>query len=75
MPWETEFTTTSPKGQGVAYATFAQLGHSHAERRDRVRVSGKTVHEGWASDHKGFALYKLIQSQRWDSDTNGVHES
>jgi hypothetical protein len=56
--WVTEFTSTSPRNQRVEYQTNKITGHSAAERRDRVKVSGKVVHTGWASDHQGFALYR-----------------
>jgi hypothetical protein len=56
--WQVEFTQTSPKNQRVQYETRVRSGDSAAERRDRVKVSGKVVHTGWASDHQGFALYE-----------------
>lgn len=58
MAWEVEFSTTDPKGRRVEYKTLAQLGYSRAERRDRVLVSGRVVHNGYVSDHRGYAAYK-----------------
>lgn len=63
MAWETEFTGTTPRGQRVEYQTNALKHHSHAERPDRVKVSGKVVHTGWASDHQGFAEYRRISAE------------
>ena len=60
--WETEFTTTDPRGRRVEYQTRALAHHSRAERPDRVKVSGRVVHRGYASDHKGFEVYKEYQS-------------
>lgn len=61
--WVTEFNTTTPDGRRtVSYETKMQSGYSRAERRDRVRVSGKTVHTGWVSDHQGFETFKRYQS-------------
>lgn len=61
--WVTEFTSTSPRNQRVEYQTNKITGYSAAERPDRVRVSGKVVHTGWASNHQGFALYKRITQE------------
>lgn len=58
MAWETEFSTTNSEGKRVEYQTRARQGWSRAERPDRVRVSGKVVHEGWVSNHKGYEIYK-----------------
>ena len=58
MAWETDFSGTSPDGAEVEYQTLAREGWSTAERPDRVRVNGKVVHTGWASDHEGFKIYK-----------------
>jgi hypothetical protein len=58
MAWVNEFTSTTPDGKRVQYDTNALAHHSHAERPDRVRVSGRVVHKGYASDHKGYALYQ-----------------
>lgn len=57
--WETEFSGTDSKGRRVEYQTRALAHHSRAERPDRVRVSGVgVVHNGWVSDHQGYATYK-----------------
>lgn len=66
--WETEFTTTDPRGRRVEYKTRAAAGYSRAERPDRVLVSGKVVHQGWVSDHQGFEIFKLYQSGRIDPE-------
>lgn len=65
MTWETEFTSTSPKNQRVEYQTNHLAHHSAAERPDRVMVSGKVVHKGWASDHRGFEIYRLAVMNGW----------
>lgn len=65
MSYVTEFNSTSPKGQRVEYQTNALKHHSHAERPDRVLVSGRVVHRGWASDGQGFALYSRINREGW----------
>lgn len=62
--WETEFATTNPRGQRVEYQTRALAHHSRAERPDRVKVSGRTVHTGYVCDHRGYAAYK-----RYAADT------
>ena len=62
MSWQTEFTTTDRLGRRVEYETLDRGGWSRAERPDRVKVSGKTVHRGWVSDHQGFETYKGYQS-------------
>jgi hypothetical protein len=60
MTWETEFTDTTPGKypRHVEYQTRALAHHSHAERPDRVKVSGKVVHKGYVSDHRGYAMYR-----------------
>lgn len=61
--WVTEFRTTTPDGtRSVLYETRMQSGYSRAERRDRVRVSGRVVHSGWVSDHKGYEIFKAYQN-------------
>jgi len=62
MGWQTEFTTTDIRGRRVEYQTLDRGGWSRAERPDRVTVSGKPVHKGWVSDHKGFEVYKAYQN-------------
>lgn len=57
MAWMTEFQTTDRRGRRVEYQTRHLNGYSSAERPDRVRVSGKTVHTGYACDHQGFNVY------------------
>jgi hypothetical protein len=56
--WETEFSAYDNKGRRVEYQTRALAHHSQAERPDRVLVSGKVVHKGWVSDHRGYRIYK-----------------
>lgn len=63
MAWVTEFSTTTPAGARVEYQWLRCGGDSHAESRDRVVVSGRVVHSGYVSDHKGFEVYKRLQSQ------------
>lgn len=56
--WETEFATTDSRNRRVEYQTRALAHHSHAERPDRVKVSGRVVHTGWVSDHQGYKIYQ-----------------
>lgn len=65
--WELEFSSTTPDGRRVEYQTRAQVGHSRAERRDRVTVSGRVVHSGWVSDHRGYETYSKIIREGWTS--------
>lgn len=62
MRWITEFTAVTDTGKRVEYQTLDALGYSEAERPDRVRVSGRIVHRGWVSDHKGYDRYKVEAS-------------
>lgn len=75
MAWETEFTSTTPgkRPRRVEYETLARVGWSAAERPDRVKVSGKVVHSGWVSDHKGFALYKALTTEWFATEDRGIH--
>jgi len=58
--WVTEFSGSTSAGKLVEYQTLAREGFSAAERKDRVKVSGRVVHTGWASDHEGYAIYQRI---------------
>ena len=75
MAWETEFRSTTPgkRPKRVEYQTNAWEGYSRAERPDRVRVSGKVVHKGWASDQRGFALYKALTTEWYATEDRGIH--
>jgi hypothetical protein len=59
------FPTTSVTGQTVEYRSYIQEGHSPAERRVRVIVSGRTVAIGWASDGVTYDLYEKIVKEGW----------
>lgn len=63
MTWVTEYNTTTPDGKRVEYQWFKRVGDSRAESRDRVTVSGRVVHSGWVSDHRGYKEYKRRQSE------------
>lgn len=57
MAWETtSYTTTELRGL-IEYQQDKRQHLSWAETRDRVRVNGKVVHQGWSSDHQGFDRY------------------
>ncbi|AWY07478.1 hypothetical protein SEA_BOGOTA_78 [Streptomyces phage Bogota] len=53
----------SPRGQWVEFREYLSAGHSPAERRCAVAVSGKIVHNGWVSDGKSYAVYRAIVAQ------------
>ncbi|UTN91908.1 hypothetical protein SEA_STUFF_77 [Streptomyces phage Stuff] len=53
----------SPRGQRVEFREYLSEGHSAAERRCAVAVSGKIVHNGWVSDGKSYAVYRAIVAQ------------
>lgn len=61
MTWVTEFTTTF-NHKRIEYQTNVLANHSRAERPDRVLVSGKVVHKGYASDGKGFETYRQLST-------------
>jgi hypothetical protein len=73
--WVTEFSDTTPgkRPKRVEYETNHQQGWSAAERPDRVKVSGKVVHKGWACDHRGFALYKSLTTEWYATEDRGIH--
>jgi hypothetical protein len=75
MAWETEFTDYTPgkRPKRVEYQTLAQVGWSLAERRDRVTVSGKVVHAGWVSDHRGYAVYQSLVQEWYATEDKGLH--
>jgi hypothetical protein len=56
--WVTEFYSTDPLGRRVEYQTRHLAHHSPAERPDRVKVAGRVIHTGYASDHKGYTIYQ-----------------
>lgn len=75
MAWETEFASTTPgkRPKRVEYQTYDGLGYSRAERPDRVKLSGRTVHRGWVSDGKGSKLYKSLCNEWYATEDKGVH--
>jgi hypothetical protein len=60
--------TTSALGQQVEYREYLSEGHSPAERRVRVVVSGKTVAIGWASDGVTYAKYAQIVKEGYRAE-------
>ncbi|UTN93084.1 hypothetical protein SEA_MARKY_81 [Streptomyces phage Marky] len=55
--------TESARGQQTEFREYLSEGHSPAERRCSVAVSGKIVHKGWVSDGKSYAIFRAIVAQ------------
>lgn len=51
-------------GQKIEFREYLAEGHSPAERRAAVAVSGTIVRKGWVSDGKTYELYR-----RWVAGT------
>lgn len=75
MTWELEFTgtTTGKRPKRVDYETNALAHHSRAERPDRVRVSGKVVHRGYACDGQGYKLARALLDEWYATEDRGIH--
>lgn len=75
MTWTTEFTGTTPgpRPKRVEYQTNHLAHHSPAERPDRVKVSGRVVHRGWASDQRGYYLYASLLAEWYATEDRGIH--
>lgn len=76
MAWVTEFGGYAPskRPRRVEYQTRERVGDSYAERADRVTVSGRVVHTGYVSDHKGYALYKSLITEWYATEDRGIHD-